>query len=58
MKRATIMADETLLYKIEQIARESGRSEADVIREALADYVEKVEEESPMLRWILWMQQL
>ncbi|MFW5943256.1 MAG: ribbon-helix-helix protein, CopG family [Chloroflexota bacterium] len=47
MKRTTIMAEEELLYKIEQIARESGRSKADVIREALADYVTRVEEESP-----------
>jgi len=47
MKRTTIMAEEELLYKIEQIAQEHGRSKADVIREALADYVAKVEAESP-----------
>jgi metal-responsive CopG/Arc/MetJ family transcriptional regulator len=47
MKRTTIMAEEELLYKIEQIARESGRSKADVIREALGDYVAKVEDASP-----------
>ena len=47
MKRTTIMAEEELLYKIEQIAQERGRSKADVIREALANYVAEVEAESP-----------
>ena len=47
MKRTTIMAEEELLYKIEQIAKERGRSKADVIREALANYVAEVEAESP-----------
>lgn len=47
MKRTTIMAEENLLYKIEQIARESGRSKAEVIREALADYVAKIEQDAP-----------
>lgn len=47
MKRTTIMAEEALLYRIEQIAQESGRSKAEVIREALQAYVIKVEGESP-----------
>lgn len=47
MKRTTIMADEELLYKIERIARQSGRSKAEVIREALHQYVVEVEAETP-----------
>ena len=47
MKRTTIMAEQALLYKIEQIAHESGRSKAEVIREALVEYVAKEEAESP-----------
>lgn len=48
MKRTTIMAEEDLLYKIEQIARQEGKSKAAVIREALATYVAKVEAEQPI----------
>lgn len=44
MKRTTIMAEEELLYKIEQIAQRKGVSKAAVIREALMEYV--VEEET------------
>jgi metal-responsive CopG/Arc/MetJ family transcriptional regulator len=47
MKRTTIMAEEELLYKIERIAREQGKSKAEVIREALFMYVTDVEMQSP-----------
>jgi metal-responsive CopG/Arc/MetJ family transcriptional regulator len=47
MKRTTIMAEEELLYKIERIALEKGKSKAAVIREALAEYVAEVEAEEP-----------
>ncbi len=47
MKRTTIMAEEELLYKIERIARNSGQPKAKVIREALAEYVVRFEEENP-----------
>ena len=47
MKRTTIMAEEELLYKIERIAREQGKSKAEVIREALVMYVTDVEMQNP-----------
>jgi hypothetical protein len=47
MIRTTIMADEELLYKIEQIARREGKSKAAVIREALVEYVAEVESQNP-----------
>jgi predicted transcriptional regulator len=39
MKRTTIMVEEDLLYKLQQIAHRQERSTASVIREALVDYV-------------------
>lgn len=47
MKRTTIMAEEEILYKIERIAREQGKSKAEIIREALVMYITDVETESP-----------
>ena len=47
MKRTTIMAEEELLYKIDRIAREKGKSKAEVIREALALYITEVETQYP-----------
>lgn len=47
MKRTTIMADEELLYKIDRIAREKGKSKAAVIREALAEYIAEAEADEP-----------
>jgi predicted DNA-binding protein len=56
MKRTTIMAEEEILYKIERIAKERGKSKAEVIREALALYVTDIEAqnppENPLLRLI------
>jgi metal-responsive CopG/Arc/MetJ family transcriptional regulator len=50
------MAEEELLYKIEQIARREGKSKAAVIREALTEYVIEDEgqhaSENPLLRLI------
>ncbi|MCL4261926.1 MAG: ribbon-helix-helix protein, CopG family [Anaerolineae bacterium] len=43
MVRTTIMAEEEILYKIEWIAREQGKSKAEIIREALVMYVTDVE---------------
>ncbi len=53
MKRTTIMADEELLYKVDRIAREQGQSKAEVIREALVEYVAKVEAANPPVNPIL-----
>ncbi|GIK58593.1 MAG: ribbon-helix-helix protein, CopG family [Chloroflexi bacterium] len=47
MVRTTIMAEEELLYKIEWIAREQGKSKAEIIREALVMYVTDVETQNP-----------
>lgn len=47
MIRTTIMADEEILQKIEQIARQKGTSKAAVIREAMAEYVAEVESQNP-----------
>jgi metal-responsive CopG/Arc/MetJ family transcriptional regulator len=47
MKRTTIMAEEEILYKIERIAREQGKSKAEIIREALTLYVTDVEKQNP-----------
>lgn len=47
MVRTTIMAEEELLYKIEWIAREQGKSKAEIIREALVMYVADVETQNP-----------
>ena len=47
MKRTTIMAEEELLYKIDRIAKEKGKSKAEVIREALVMYVTEVETQNP-----------
>lgn len=47
MIRTTIMAEEKLLYKIEQIARRKGKSKAAIIREALIEYVAEDESENP-----------
>jgi hypothetical protein len=47
MKRTTIMAEEELLYKIERISLEKGKSKAAVIREALAEYEAEVEADEP-----------
>ena len=47
MIRTTIMAEEELLYKIEWIAREQGKSKAEIIREALTMYVTDVETQNP-----------
>jgi len=56
MIRTTIMANEELLYKIEQIARREKKSKAAVIREALLEYVAVAENqqptEDPLLRLI------
>ncbi|WP_420645453.1 ribbon-helix-helix domain-containing protein [Candidatus Leptofilum sp.] len=47
LKRTTIMAEEEMLYKIEQIARREGKSKAAIIREALVAYVAVAEAEQP-----------
>lgn len=42
MQRTTIMADEETLTRLREIARDEGRSLADVIREALEQRVRRV----------------
>ncbi|MBI4321740.1 MAG: CopG family transcriptional regulator [Chloroflexi bacterium] len=39
MKRTTILADESTLLEIKQLAEEQEQSVSDVIREALSEYV-------------------
>ncbi|MCB8945821.1 MAG: ribbon-helix-helix protein, CopG family [Ardenticatenaceae bacterium] len=53
MVRTTIMAEEDILYKIERIAREQGKSKAEVIREALVMYVTDVETQNPPINPLL-----
>ncbi|MCA9964053.1 MAG: CopG family transcriptional regulator [Anaerolineales bacterium] len=53
MVRTTIMAEEELLYKIDQIARRQGKSKAAVIREALVEYVTVTEAEEPFVNPLL-----
>ena len=53
MVRTTIMAEEDILYKIERIAREQGKSKAEIIREALVMYVTDVETQSPPVNPLL-----
>lgn len=48
MIRTTIMAEEELLYKIDQIARRKGMSKAAIIREALLEYVVEEETSDPV----------
>lgn len=47
MIRTTIMAEEAMLYKIGRIAKEQGRSKAEIIREALALYITDTEAQNP-----------
>lgn len=47
MKRTTIMAEEETLYKIERIAKETGKSKGEIVREALAMYITEIEKENP-----------
>ena len=47
------MAEEELLYKIEQIARREGKSKATIIREALEEYITAVEAENPIANPLL-----
>jgi metal-responsive CopG/Arc/MetJ family transcriptional regulator len=50
------MAEEELLYKIDQIARREGKSKAAIIREALIEFVTAAETknppENPLLRLV------
>ena len=47
MKRTTIMVEEKLLYEIKQIAQHQNSSMADVIREALTNYVTEKHHQNP-----------
>jgi len=39
MKRTTIFADDALINEIKDLAREENRSVAEMVREAMAEYV-------------------
>lgn len=52
-KRTTIMAEEETLVKLERIAREKGTSKSNLIREALVEYIAKVEIEIPTVNPLL-----
>lgn len=53
MVRTSIMAEEELLRQINQIAYALGKSKAAVMREALSEYVERIQQtvyaENPLL---------
>lgn len=44
MKRTTIFADDDLLNEIKELAREEQRSAAELIREAIVDYIARKHE--------------
>lgn len=48
-KRTTIMAEEETMMKLERIAREKGITKSYLIREALLEYIAKVEAETPAI---------
>lgn len=39
LKRTTIFADDELLYEIKEISKEESKSVAQVVREALSNYI-------------------
>jgi hypothetical protein len=47
MKRTTIMVEEELLHKIQQIAQQKEQSTSSIIREALAAYVTEQHAQNP-----------
>lgn len=55
MKRTTIMAEEETLYKIDRIAKETGKSKGEIIREALTMYIVEAETKNPPKNPLLGM---
>lgn len=47
MVKTTVYLDEGIALKLRQIAKNAGRSQAEVIREALRDYAEETERPWP-----------
>lgn len=41
MKRTTIFADDNLINEIKEISKEENRSVADILREAMQDYIKQ-----------------
>lgn len=41
LKRTTIFADDELLYEIKEISKEESKSVAQVVREALSNYIKQ-----------------
>lgn len=52
-KRTSILAEEETLDSLERIARQKGKTKSDVIREALLEYIAKVETETPTVNPLL-----
>ncbi|MEM7032200.1 MAG: ribbon-helix-helix domain-containing protein [Chloroflexota bacterium] len=47
MKRTTIMVEESILYEIKQLAERQNKSAANIIREALAQYITEQHQQMP-----------
>jgi metal-responsive CopG/Arc/MetJ family transcriptional regulator len=52
MKRTTIFADEDLINDIKEISREENRSVAEVIREAMVNYIKQKTKKRKTLSFI------
>jgi predicted transcriptional regulator len=52
MKRTTIFADDTLLNEIKYLAQQEDRSVADLIREAMVQYLEQKRKPAQQLSFI------
>ena len=52
MKRTTIFADDSLLDEIKYLAQQEERSVADLIREAMVQYVQQKRTPGPKLSFI------
>lgn len=52
MKRTTIFADDTLISEIKDLAREENRSVAEMVREAMVQYVRQKRQKRRKLSFI------
>lgn len=49
MKKTTLYLDEEVLAEIKLTSRSEGRSEAEILREAISDYLERRRSELPSI---------
>ena len=52
MKRTTVYLEERTVLELTRLAKEQGRSKAELIREALEGYVARTEHPRPLPRWV------